>query len=251
MKKGFTLIFGYGLLSLIFLSLIYLIVVSEGTMNIKWSEFTRIDINILYAFTFIYIMSFAIFLFYKPNYEKKDLKKLNMKKSKSAEEYEKLLLSENKYLFLRTSTIGSHTQRHYISDKEGNVYYKILLTDIKPDVFTVYDVFDNELGQLKTSILDAFKIKNTFIINNKEIFKYEKGIKELKVEYKIEYLNWNIEEKYNEFIINFKSSNIGIIEKFDFCDYDIVVEDKNKKLELSILAVCILLSDDDYRRIKN
>lgn len=254
MKKNGVKIFGYGLLSLIFLAFIYLIIISEGTMSVKWSEFTKTDIKILYVFAFIYILSFAIYLFYDPseNIEKRDLKKLGMKKPVSIDEYKKLLTNSNKDLIFRTSIIGSHNQRHYISDKKGNVLYKILLTNYRPDVFTIFDPFNNELGQLKTSIFDAFSIKNTLIIKNEEVFKFEKGVKELKATYKLDNLNWKIDENIdnNEFIIKSNDSSIGRVKKIDFADYDIVVDDNKKILELSCLALCILLSDEHYRRIK-
>lgn len=258
MKKSGVIIFGYGLLSLIFLALIYLIIISEGTMNIKWSEFTQKDVYTLYVFIAIYTIGFIIFLFYNPsqNIEKRDLKKLDMKKPISVEQYIKLLEEDNKYLFLRTAVIGTHTQRHYISDKMGNIYYKIILTSNRPDVFTILDPFDNELGKLKTSVFDAFNIKNTLIINDKEVFKFEKYIKDLKADYKIESLNWDIEENKDnhEFVIKSKKTTIGSIEPFELgniADYDIVVEDKNRKLELSCLALCLILSDEQYRRIKD
>lgn len=255
MKKNGVKIFGYGLLSLIFLAFIYLIIISEGTMNVKWNEFTTTDIKILYVFAFIYILSFAIYLFYDPSeyIEKRDLKKLSMKKSVSVDEYEKLLANSNKDLIFRTAIIGSHNQRHYISDKDGNVYYKILLTNYHPDVFTIYDPFNNELGQLKTNLFDAFNIKDTLIIDNREVFKFEKGVKDFKATYKIDGLNWNIGENIekNEFVVESKSLSLGRIKTIDFADYDIVVDDTNEILELCCLTLCILLSDEHYRRIKD
>lgn len=254
MKKNGVKIFGYGLLSLIFLSFIYLIIISEGTMSVKWSEFTQTDIKILYVFAFIYILSFVIYLFYDPSkkIEKRDLKKLSMKKPISIDEYKKLLTNSNKDLIFRTSIIGTHNQRHYISDKEGTVYYKIFLTNYRPDVFTIYDPFNNELGQIKTSLFDAFNIKDTLIIDNKEVFKFEKGVKDLKATYKVNGLNWTITENIdnNEFTIKSSNSNIGSVKKVDFADYDIVADNNNKILELSCLTLCFLLSDEHYRRIK-
>ena len=45
-------------------------------MSVKWSEFTKSDIKNLYVFAFIYILVFAIYLFYdlSENIEKRDLK---------------------------------------------------------------------------------------------------------------------------------------------------------------------------------
>jgi len=171
----------------------------------------------------------------------------------SVDEYKKLLTNSNKDLIFRTSIIGSHNQRHYITNKEGNVLYKILLTNYRPDVFTIFDPFNNELGQLKTSVFDAFSIKNTLIINNEEVFKFEKGVKDLKATYKLDSLNWKIEENIdnNEFVIKSNDLSIGRVKKIDFADYDIVVDDNNKILELSCLTLCFLLSDEHYRRIKD
>jgi len=85
------------------------------------------------------------------------------------------------------------------------------------------------------------------------VFKFEKGVKDLKATYKLDSLNWKIEENIdnNEFVIKSNDLSIGRVKKIDFADYDIVVDDNNKILELSCLTLCFLLSDEHYRRIKD
>ena len=81
------------------------------------------------------------------------------------EEYDKLFESDN-FLF-RTPLFKNYDQRHYISDNNGNILYKIKVVKTLPHVFNIYDAYDNELGKVECDIFNNETNKLEVEVNNK------------------------------------------------------------------------------------
>jgi len=235
---------------------LYFFITTNGTLQVILSEFSNINLVYFYLFLFIYIIGvvFIILLDMSKSSEKKDLKKLKLQ-IPNKEEYDKLFVSEE-FLF-RTPIFKSSDQRHYISDNNGNVIYKIKLIKTLPHVFNIYDAFDNELGKVECDIFNNETNKLEVAINNKS-FTIEKKISTkdfLHSDWILTNLPYKVTYSNNKTIVKEKTKEIAEIESFkksiekSLLNYDMNIKNKDKVLEVSIITLSLILGNPVYKRM--
>lgn len=252
--KKFLLILIYTLI----IGIIYIFITTKGTLNIILKEFNNLNLVYFYLFIFIYIVGVIIIIItdMSKSNEKSDLKKLKLIIPKE-DEYKTILNDENKEIYFRTPLFKKNEQRHYISDKFGNLLYKIKLTKTLPHIFTIYDPFNNEIGNIECDIYDL--LTNKLIVNiNKNKFEIEKKISTkdfLHSDWILTNLPYKVSFKDNKTIIKESRKEIAYIESFkknidaSLLNYDIFINDKTKLIEISILTLSLILGNPIYKRM--
>jgi len=235
---------------------LYFIITTNGTLEVIIKEFKNIKLVYFYLFIFIYVIGviFIIILDMSKSSEKKDLKKLKLR-IPNEEEYDRLFDNE-KFLF-RTPIFKNNDQRHYISDNNGNILYKIKVIKTLPHIFNIYDAYDNELGKVECDIFNNETNKLVVDINNKN-FTVEKKISTtdfLHSEWILTNLPYKITYKNNKTIVKEKTKEIAYIESYkksiedSLLNYDMIIKNKDKVLEISIITLSLILGNPVYKRM--
>jgi len=235
---------------------LYLFITTNGTLEVILSEFSNINLVYFYLFIFIYVIGviFIILLDMSKSSEKKDLKKLKLR-IPNKEEYDKFFGSEN-FLF-RTPLFKNTDQRHYVSDSNGNILYKIKVVKTLPHIFNIYDAYDNELGKIECDIFNNETNKLVVDINNKN-FTIEKKISTkdfLHSEWILINLPYKVIYKDNKTIVKEKTKEIAYIESYkksiedSLLNYDMYIKNKNNVLEVSIITLSLILGNPVYKRM--
>jgi len=235
---------------------LYLFITTNGTLEVILSEFSNINLVYFYLFIFIYVIGviFIILLDMSKSSEKKDLKKLKLR-IPNKDEYDELFDNEN-FLF-RTPLFKNIDQRHYISDKNGIILYKIKVVKTLPHVFNIYDAYNNELGKVECDIFNNETNKLEVAINNKS-FTIEKKISTkdfLHSDWILTNLPYKVTYSNNKTIVKEKTKEIAEIESFkksiekSLLNYDMNIKNKDKVLEVSIITLSLILGNPVYKRM--
>lgn len=235
---------------------LYFFITTNGTLKIILSEFSNINLVYFYLFIFIYIIGviFIILLDISKSSEKKDLKKLKLR-IPNKEEYDKLFESEQ-FLF-RTPLFKNNDQRHYVSDNNGNILYKIKVVKTLPHIFNIYDTYDNELGKVECDIFNNETNKLMVDINDKS-FTIEKKISTtdfLHSDWILTNLPYKVTYKNNKTIVKEKTKEIAYIESYkksiedSLLNYDMTIKNKDRVLEVSIITLSLILGNPVYKRM--
>lgn len=235
---------------------LYFFITTNGTLEVILSEFSNINLVYFYLFIFIYVIGviFIIILDMSKSSEIKDLKKLKLRIPKR-EEYDKLFVSEQ-FLF-RTPFFKNNDQRHYVSDNNGNILYKIKVVKTLPHIFNIYDAYDNELGKVECDIFNNETNKLVVDINNKN-FTIEKKISTtdfLHSDWILTNLPYKVTYKNNKTIVKEKTKEIAYIESYkksiedSLLNYDMIIKNKDKVLEVSIITLSLILGNPVYKRM--
>jgi len=235
---------------------LYFFITTNGTLKVILSEFSNINLVYFYLFIFIYVIGviFIILLDMSKSSEKKDLKKLKLR-IPNKDEYDELFDNEN-FLF-RTPLFKNIDQRHYISDKNGIILYKIKVVKTLPHVFNIYDAYNNELGKVECDIFNNETNKLEVEVNNKS-FVIEKKISTtdfLHSDWILTNLPYKVTYKNNKTIVKEKTKEIASIESYkksiedSLLNYDMTIKNKDKVLEVSIITLSLILGNPVYKRM--
>ena len=237
---------------------LYVFITSKGKLKVILNEFNNMNLVYLYLFIFIYLLGVIVIIItdMSKSNEKSDLKKLKIK-TPNKDEYETLLSSDNKEIYFRTPLFKNFDQRHYISDKSGNLLYKIKLTNTLPHLFKIYDLFDKEVGSVECDIFNS--LTNKLIVNlNDKSFEIEKKISTkdfLHSDWILTNLPYKIIFKDNKTIIKEKNNEVAYIESYkksiedSLLNYNIFINVKCDILEISIIALSLILGNPIYKRM--
>lgn len=183
--------------------------------------------------------------------EERMLKMLDMYYSDSKPKYEK-------YLFYRRAIISNVKQIYYVSNKDGQVYYKVYLEKIMPNEYVIENYNRENIARIKTKLLSGIDLRCTIELKNGKEIEFNRSIKDGLcywtmdgVEYVIE--SSDVYTQYNRVMIGDKKIADIDVNNIDdgslLGNYDIILYEDKKDMEVIVVALnlCMLINSNSYR----
>ena len=162
------------------------------------------------------------------------------------------------YLFYRKAILSNIKEVYYVSNKAGQVYYKVFLEKLMPNEYVIENYNREKVARIKTKLLSGIDLRCFIELKDGREIDFKRSIKDGLCYWTMDGIERVIESSdvhtdYNRIMIDDKKVADVDVKCIDdgylLGDYDIILYDDKKNMEVLVVALtlCVLINSNSYR----